>query len=127
MAPGLVWLQLVPFFGQVWQFFVISRISRSIKSELESPRGDSILGVEDVLVTTGARKQPTLGIGVSYCTLYWLCLLVDVAMVAVRRDASVTVMLLIALFGWATIICWIIYWARLAWYKRKLKALRVLA
>ena len=126
MAPGLVWLQLIPLFGQVWQFFVVARISGSIGRELQSPRGDSILGVEDVLVTTVTRKHPALGIGVAYSTLSWLCLLVDVGTVAARRNGSDTGLLLVGLFAWATIICWIIYWARLAWYKRKLKALLVL-
>jgi hypothetical protein len=127
MAPGLVWLQLIPLFGQVWQFFVISRISRSIKSELESPRGDSILGLEDMLVTETTRKQPTRGIGITYSTLYWLMFLVDICTIGGNRQESGTLLMIIGLFAWATIICWIIYWARLAWYKRKLKLLLVVA
>jgi hypothetical protein len=127
MAPGLVWLQLIPVFGQVWQFFVISRLSRSIKSELESPRGDSILGVEDVLVTSVTRKQPTRDIGISYSILYWLMLLVDVIMVRGHTESSPSFLMFVGLLGWASIICWIVYWAKLAWYKRKLKVLLVLA
>lgn len=29
LAPGLVWLEFIPFFGQVWQFTVVSRITGS--------------------------------------------------------------------------------------------------
>ena len=36
MAPGQVWLQLIPLFGMVWQFIVVTRISESIKRELDS-------------------------------------------------------------------------------------------
>jgi hypothetical protein len=123
IAPGLVWLQLVPLFGQVWQFFVISKISRSIRSELESPRGDSILGLEDVFVAGATRKQPTRGIGITYSALYWIMFLGYVGMAGARLGESNNRLLVIGLFGWATIICWIVYWANLAWYKRKLKVL----
>jgi hypothetical protein len=123
MAPGLVWLQLIPVVGQVWQFFVVARIARSIKNELEAPRGESILGVEDVFMAGATRKQPTRGIGMSYSVLYWLMLLVDVDMVGGGRVGSSSLLMVVGLLGWATIICWIVYWAKLAWYKRKLKVL----
>jgi len=31
MRPGEVWLQLIPLFGIVWQFIVVTRISDSIR------------------------------------------------------------------------------------------------
>jgi len=34
MSPGPVWLQLIPFFCLVWQFFVVVRISHSVSKEL---------------------------------------------------------------------------------------------
>ncbi|SRR5215203_1959020 len=34
MSPGQVWLQLIPIFGMIWQFFVVSKISDSLRREL---------------------------------------------------------------------------------------------
>jgi len=34
MQPGEVWLQLIPLFGLVWKFIVVTRISQSIRSEI---------------------------------------------------------------------------------------------
>jgi hypothetical protein len=127
MAPGLVWLQLIPLLGQVWQFFVVTRTSGSIQSELESPRGDSILGVSDVFMANSSRRQPTRAIGIAYCILYWLLLLAEFANEGRPMGAPAPLLMVVGLFVWATVICWIVYWAKLAWYKRKLKVLLVLA
>ena len=123
MAPGLVWLQLIPLLGQVWQFFVVTRISGSIQSELESPRGDSILGVSDVFMANSARRQPTRAIGIAYCILYWLLLLAEFANEGRPVGAPAPLLMVVGLFAWATFICWIVYWAKLAGYKRKLRVL----
>ena len=32
MHPGEVWLQLIPIFGSIWAFFVVSRIAESIQT-----------------------------------------------------------------------------------------------
>lgn len=37
MHPALVWLQLVPFWGILWQFYVICKIADSIRNELNTP------------------------------------------------------------------------------------------
>jgi hypothetical protein len=34
--PTLVWLQLIPFFGILWQFYVICKIADSIRNELNT-------------------------------------------------------------------------------------------
>ena len=116
MSPGLVWLQLIPLLGQIWQFFVIARISASIKREMESPHGDSILGLSDVFAAGAVGGKPTLGIGITYCTLNALLVLYNFS------DLK-NVPALAVLLGLAGMICWIVYWARLAWYRRKLRVL----
>ena len=35
MQPGLVWLQLIPVVGQIWQFIVVLRIAKSIRKEIK--------------------------------------------------------------------------------------------
>ena len=115
MLPGLVWLQLIPLLGQVWQFFVVARIAGSIKKELESPRGDSIIGLSDVFAASSSGRRPTLGIGIAYCTLNALAVLMLFASTNVpQRDG---------LLSLAGMICWIIYWVQLAGCKKKLKQL----
>jgi hypothetical protein len=32
MEPGLVWLSFIPFFGIVWQFFVVKHVSDAVKN-----------------------------------------------------------------------------------------------
>jgi len=36
MAPGLVWLLMIPFFNLIWNFFVLLRIPDSYKSSFDS-------------------------------------------------------------------------------------------
>jgi hypothetical protein len=120
MQPGLVWLQLIPLLGQVWQFFVVARIAGSIKKELESPQGDSIIGLSDVFAAGTAGTKPTLGIGITYCTL-------NALLVFYNFTNLKNVPALAGLLGLAGMICWIVYWVQLAGYKNKLKRLLLAA
>ena len=36
MTPGLVWLQIIPFFSYVWMFFNVLAIGRSLENEFRS-------------------------------------------------------------------------------------------
>lgn len=117
MMPGLVWLQLIPLFGQVWQFIVVTRIADSIKKELESPRGDSILGLSDTFAAGGSAGKPTLWLGSVYCTMNVFVIVMNLFK---DPDAFVTP---VAVVGLSSIGCWIVYWVTLAGYKRKLKVL----
>jgi len=59
LSPGLVWLQFIPVFGQVWQFIVVGRIAGSAVRQRLSFRDDSILGLtHEAAAVIG--KQPTL-------------------------------------------------------------------
>lgn len=103
MEPGVVWLQLIPFFGIVWQFIVVSRISDSLKKEFNSWANDnSILGDSDLLNLDDRR--PTYNIGLAYCILF-CCSIVP----------------LLGLFAsLAGFVCWIVYWVKLSEYKSKI-------
>src|ERR1700730_6662779 len=50
MSPGLVWLQLIPLLGQIWQFFVVVNIAGSIKKETISWYIEPLFGVDAVTV-----------------------------------------------------------------------------
>ena len=106
MEPGMVWLQLIPLFGMVWQFIVVDRISDSIKKEFRSWQNDSsILGYDDSESMQLAYRRPTYDIGLTYCILFCCSI--------------------IPMLGWlaalAGFVCWIIYWVKLAEYKNMIK------
>ena len=103
MNPGQVWLQLVPVFGLVWQFFVISRLSDSIKRQLNSSAGQSFFGEPSTAMT----KRPTYSIGIAYAT--FLC-------AGVIPLPGVQI-----LFSVAGLVCWIMYWVELSKYNKLLK------
>ena len=118
MNPGLVWLQLIPLLGQIWQFFVVIRISESIQRQFMSRQDDSILGVPDAAAVEEFGKKPTFGIGIAYCTLSVIGLLINF----VARGSSLS-----GLFTLSGMVCWIIYWVQLAGYKNKIVRLNSFA
>jgi hypothetical protein len=103
MQPGLVWLQLIPFFGIIFQFWVIRRIADSIREELNTPTGDSLFA-EDGL---GISNKPTYSLGITYAILFCATLL--------------PIFLLKGIFALAGMIVWICYWIQLNRYRVKLK------
>jgi hypothetical protein len=103
MNPGEVWLQLIPVFGLVWQFFVVSRISDSIKRELWTGEFSFESREYNQLYYPGVR--PTYNIGLAYCILF-CCFIIPC---------------LGALCYVAGLICWIIYWVRLSEFKSELE------
>ena len=105
ISPGQVWLQLIPFFGLVWQFVVVSRIADSINNEMAT--GGSTFSFENQPSYYRPEEKPTYGIGIAYCVL-----------------ACVSIIPLIGgLAGLAALICWIIYWVKLHGCKNQLQAM----
>jgi len=84
MKPGHVWLNLIPFFGMVWMFITIIRISDSLKNEFR----DRKLRSDD----------PQFGkmTGILFLVLSYFC-------------------------GPIGFIFWIMYWVKIARYKKQLK------
>lgn len=117
MQPGLVWLQLIPLFGQIWQFWVVTRIADSIVKQRMSFGEDSIVGLADYTAAEDAGKRPTYGMGIIYCTL----LLIDTALSALPHQLP----MIQGPVGLTMMTCWIIYWVRLAAEKKKLTRLAV--
>jgi len=117
MHPGLVWLQLIPLFSNIWQFFVVIKIAGSIRKQMASRHADSIFGA-DALVAEGiAGRRPTQGIGIAYCILEILIVFNNL-FATVGKGENLQ---LVGLFGLGMFVCWIVYWVQLAGYKNKLK------
>jgi hypothetical protein len=93
LPPGQVWLILIPLFGLVWSFIVVNRIADSLKAEF-AERGVEV-----------AEVRPGYNIGLAYCILY-CCSIVP---------------LLGVFAGLGGLICWIIYWVKIAGYKTQLQ------
>lgn len=106
MAPGQVWLQLIPVFGVIWQFFVVSRIADSIQREMSS---GATFSFEDATAAPVSDDQkPTYSIGIAFCILFCTGLIPMLG-------------LLTQLAG---IVCWIIYWVKLSDCKKRLEQLQ---
>jgi len=92
IAPGQVWMELIPFFGIVWQFFVVQRVGASLKAEFGA-RG----------IAT-AEAVPGMPLGLIMCICICCCVLPFISILA----------------GPAALVLLIIYWAKIAGYKRML-------
>lgn len=92
MPPGQVWLELIPLFGLVWQFFNVINVSDSLKREFEA-RG----------IRT-AEERPGYSVGITFCILF-CCSVVPILGV------------LAAIAG---LVCWIIFWVKIANYRAEL-------
>ncbi len=101
MAPGQVWLLLVPLFNIVWQFIIVSRLSDSIKNEcmrLNLPLPES---------------KPTYTLGITMTLLYLGSLIFNN-----MHFQNVAFFSLIAgLMALASLVCWIVYWVKINSYK----------
>lgn len=115
MIPGKVWLQLIPVFGQIWQFFVVTRIAKSIEKENVSKLGDSILEYSQGQ-TEDLNESPTFNIGVAYCVLVTLGGIINLS----SKHWPPYWQLIGPVFSFTGITCWVIYWVKLTKNKNKL-------
>ena len=93
MNPGQVWLMLIPFLGAVWQFLVVGWVADSLAAEFHS-RNKPV-----------PESRPGYSIGLTYCILF-VCGIIP---------------FLGGLASLAGLVCWIIYWVKIAGYKRELE------
>ena len=92
MPPGQVWLLLIPVFSIVWQFFVISWMSESLKKEFE------IRGIPK------EEDRPGYSIGLAFCIL-----------------SCVSFIPFLGIFtGLGAFVCWILFWVKMNDCKNRL-------
>jgi hypothetical protein len=111
MLPGLIWLQIIPVVGQIWQFVVVVYIARSIRQEAEARMVDSITDLLGPDLAVQLKRYPTTGLGIAYCVLITLAIFLNLFSTPGENFIQLTVPGIMSLAG---IICWIIYWVRLA-------------
>jgi hypothetical protein len=91
LSPQLVWLALIPIFNFFWNFVLVVHLSRSLYNEFRR---------RDINV----KQNPGLRLGLAMCILYVLSVIPYVGIVT--RPAA--------------LICWIVYWAKIAGFSSKL-------
>ena len=92
MRSGMVWLMLIPAFNLLWHFVIVLNMSKSLRNEY-SARGFAL-----------TERDPGQNIGLAMC----ICVLTGfVPFVGPVLHA-------------AGIVCWILYWVKIAGYSRKL-------
>lgn len=104
MQPGEVWLQLIPFFGWIWQFTVVSRIADSICNEYKSQQEISFLGIGD------GELQEDIKFRATYTTGYWYCVLVCTTIIPILGFIT----------GLGALVLWITYWQQLNRHRQKI-------
>jgi len=91
MQPGMVWLMLIPLFNIIWHFLVVLNMAKSLGAEFKK-RG---MAEED---------QPGKTIGLV------ACILACCGVIPVVNYFS----------GIAFLVCWIIYWVKIAGFSGKI-------
>jgi len=103
MKPALVWLQVIPVFGAVWQFFAVRKVADSFANEWRSlgqperPKPARVLGISKAVMDLVA-------VGAAVAELFVLVF---------RQDADGLVPFLFfccVLFQVASLSLWIAYW-----------------
>jgi hypothetical protein len=91
MEPGQVWLLLIPVFNLVWQFILVSNVATSLGNEF---RARNMV----------REAEPGKALGHAYCIL-GLCSVIPFVGI---------------LTSIAALICWILYWVKIAGYSSEL-------
>lgn len=117
LQPGWVWLQIIPFLGQLWQFVVVFLIAGSIRKEWLSGGENSVLGIAHETAGDITRSKPTLAIGMVYCTLNAVVVFLNLAL----RVTGDSLEMILGGLAIASIVCWVFYWISLANWNRRLK------
>ena len=92
MEPGMVWLNLIPLFNLVWQFITVNRVAESLDNEFYDRGWDQ------------RGEDYGRSIGTTSCVLNLLGCIPYCGM----------------LFGIGALVCFIIYWVRIAGFSSQL-------
>ena len=94
IQPAMVWLLLVPCFNVVWHFFVVLKMARTLGAEFQK---------------RGLAESPAPGqtLGLIMCVL--ICC------------AAIPIPFLRPLAGLGGLVCWILYWVKIAGFSKKLE------
>jgi hypothetical protein len=92
MNPGLVWLMFIPLFNMIWHFMIVLNMSKSLAAEFQK---------------RGLNEEPNPGknLGLAMCIL--------------ACTGIIPVLGMLGSVG--ALVCWILYWVKIAGYSKKLE------
>ncbi|MDY3556055.1 hypothetical protein R5W24_005218 [Gemmata sp. JC717] len=93
MEPGMVWLALIPLVGIAWIFVNVLRVAESLRNEFRYRRWHR------------RGEDYGYGIGLAYCCLMLASIIPYCG----------------SLFGLAGLVCWIMYWVKIANLSRQIE------
>ncbi|MGA2246339.1 MAG: LapA family protein [Verrucomicrobiota bacterium] len=93
MEPAMTWLMLIPCFSLIWHFFVVFRVAKTLGAEFQK-RG------------IAEETEPGKTLGLVMCIL----------------GCCACVPFVNYLCGPAALVCWIVYWVKIAGFSQKLGA-----
>lgn len=93
MEPALLWLLLIPCVGFIWHFFVVLNMAKTLGAEFQK-RG------------LPEEAEPGKKLGLIMCGL--MC--------------GGIIPIIGLLFSLGGLVCWILYWLKIAGYSKKLEA-----
>ena|SRR5688500_9768644 len=96
MSPSQVWILFIPLFGMFWHFIMVAKIADSIKAE-------SMIREIEL-----KESRPGYLVGLAMCILNCIGLFSELL--------GLVALLSIVAF----LICWIIYWVKIASYKKQI-------
>jgi hypothetical protein len=97
MEPGQVWLMFIPLFNVVWRFLMVNYIAESLRNEFNERN----MNIPD--------EKPGTPLGTVYASLYAGSLIGNF------------IPIIGPLIGLGGLVCWIIYWVKIAGYKTQLE------
>jgi hypothetical protein len=107
MEPGLVWLDLIPCFNLIWQFFIAVRVPDSLRNEFRARNRDDGSDYGKSLAMTQAVLGIVSGIGTN-------------ALARASPDLALIGNGLSAVSSIVGLILFIVFWAKIAGYSRQL-------
>jgi hypothetical protein len=93
MNPGMVWLMFIPLFNMVWHFFVVINVAKSLGCEFQK---------------RGIAEDPKPGQQLGMI----MCILICCGIIPFLG-------ILCSLGG---LVCWILYWVKIAGYSNRIAA-----
>jgi hypothetical protein len=93
MTPGSTWLLLIPLFNLVWDFILVSQMAASLEREFKQRN----IPVEPL---------PGKNVGLAWCILTICCIVPVLGIFS----------------GLAALVCWILYWVKIAGFSATLAA-----
>jgi hypothetical protein len=95
MAPGLVWLALIPFFHVVWLFVIVVKVASSLKNEFRD---------------RGIENGSSYGrdIGLTTCVVY----VASIVLYQIGRVSPEFNLFVSLPFGFIVLGCWVAYWVQ---------------